>query len=56
MPRKSKEELKNKILNLLNIENKTDTNKKTAEASKKDATKNADIIVKSKIYSVRYYC
>ena len=48
MPRKSKEELKNKILNLINIENKTDTNKKTAEASKKDATKNADIIVKSK--------
>ena len=46
MPRKSKEELKNKILNLLNIENKKDASKETAETSKKDTAKTADATVK----------
>ena len=46
MPRKSKEEIKNKILNLLNIENKKDASKETAETSKKDTAKTADATVK----------
>lgn len=48
MPRKSKEELKNKILNLLNIENKKDTSKDTAKTSKKDTAKKADAEVEKK--------